>query len=81
MIIAHTDADLDDAIPVNFQKIVLAEDQPVIETQPGDLSSEEISLPTDKVSNHYRKWLRDLSVAAVEGKEAFTRALLTDADA
>jgi vanillate O-demethylase monooxygenase subunit len=81
MIIAHTDPDLDDAAPVNFQKIVLSEDQPVIETQPGDLSSEEISLRTDKVSNHYRKWLRELSIAAVDGKDAFSKALFTDTDA
>ncbi|MEX3009684.1 Rieske 2Fe-2S domain-containing protein [Hoeflea sp. TYP-13] len=78
MIIAHTDAELPDEEPLNFQKIVLAEDQPVIETQPGGLSLEEVSLPTDKVSNQYRKWLRELANAASNGKEAFEHALLTD---
>jgi len=78
MIIAHADAELDDEIPLNFQKLVLMEDKPVIETQPGALSLEEISLPTDKVSNQYRKWLRELSAAAVNGPDAFRMALLTD---
>ncbi len=78
MIIAHTDPDIPDDQPIRFQKIVLAEDQPVIETQPGGLSLDEISLPTDKVSNQYRKWLRELGHAATLGKEAFEKALLTD---
>ncbi|KKM46578.1 hypothetical protein LCGC14_1559650, partial [marine sediment metagenome] len=54
------------------------EDQPVIETQPGGLSLEEISLPTDKISNQYRKWLRELGTAATQGEGAFKKALLTD---
>ncbi len=78
MIIAHTDEDMPDEQPLDFQKIVLSEDQPVIESQPGGLSLEEISLPTDKVSNQYRKWLRELGTAATMGKEAFKKALLTD---
>lgn len=78
MIIAHTDPDLPDNVPLDFQKLVLAEDQPVIETQPGDLSLEEISLPQDKVSNQYRKWLRELSMSAAGGKESFVKALKTD---
>lgn len=78
MIIAHTDRDMPDSQPLDFQKVVLAEDQPVIETQPGGLSLEEISLPTDKVSNQYRKWLRELGMAAGQGKDAFEKALLTD---
>ena len=78
MIIAHTDADMPDEQPLDFQKLVLAEDQPVIETQPGGLSLEEISLPTDKISNQYRKWLRELGTAAQKGKEEFQSALLTD---
>lgn len=78
MIIAHTDPELPDSAPLDFQKIVLAEDQPVIETQPGDLSLEEVSLPTDKVSNQYRKWLRELALGAREGREGFRRALLTN---
>jgi len=78
MIIAHTDPNLPDEDPLNFQRIVLAEDQPVIETQPGGLSLTEISLPTDKVSNQYRKWLRELGMAATQGKGAFEKALKTD---
>lgn len=78
MIIAHTDPDLPDKDPLDFQKIVLAEDKPVIETQPGGLSLEEVALPTDKVSNQYRKWLRELGAAAQVGKAAFEKALLTD---
>ncbi len=78
MIIAHTDDTLPDEQPLDFQKIVLAEDQPIIETQPGGLSLDEISLPTDKVSNQYRKWLRELGSAASRGEEAFKKALLTN---
>jgi phenylpropionate dioxygenase-like ring-hydroxylating dioxygenase large terminal subunit len=78
MIIAHADPELDDAAPLNFQKIVLAEDQPVIESQLPDLSLEEVSLPTDKVSNQYRKWLRELSIASTQGQDAFRKALLTN---
>ena len=78
MIIAHTDADLPDEQPLAFQKLVLDEDKPVIETQPGGLSLNEISLPTDKVSNQYRKWLRELGMAAQDSKDAFQRALKTD---
>ena len=78
MIIAHTEEDTPDEQPVDFQKIVLEEDQPVIESQPGGLLIGEVSLPTDKISNQYRRWLRELSVAAVAGEEAFKSALLTD---
>lgn len=78
MIIAHTDADLDDEVPVAFQKVVLAEDKPIIETQLGGLSLEEISISADKVSNQYRKWLRELSAAATSGPDAFRKALLTN---
>jgi len=78
MIIAHTDPDVPDSDPLNFQKVVLAEDQPVIETQPGGLSRDEISLPTDKVSSYYRKWLRELGTSAANGADAFKAALLTD---
>jgi phenylpropionate dioxygenase-like ring-hydroxylating dioxygenase large terminal subunit len=78
MIIAHADPDLDDSVPLNFQKIVLAEDKPVVETQLPDLSLEEVSLPTDKVSNQYRKWLRELSMASIQGQEAFRKALLSN---
>ena len=61
-----------------FQKLVLQEDQPIIESQfPREISLDEVSLGTDKVSNQYRKWLRELSIAATQGKEAFVKALKT----
>ncbi|MES2261952.1 MAG: aromatic ring-hydroxylating dioxygenase subunit alpha [Pseudomonadota bacterium] len=61
---------------IAFQKIVLEEDQPIIESQrPKVITMEELSVPTDKVSNYYRKWLRELSLAAAEGKDAFVRSL------
>ncbi len=78
MIIAHTDIDMPDNQPVDFQKIVLAEDRPVVESQPGALAVGELSLPTDKISSYYRRWLRQLSEAAESGKDEFKRTLFTD---
>lgn len=78
MILAHTDETLADNQPTEFQKIVLAEDKPIIESQPGGLSLEEISVSTDKVSIQYRKWLRELSQAAALGEPAFKAALSTN---
>lgn len=79
MIIARADTDDDDATHVAFQKQVLAEDQPVIESQfPHHICTEEVSVVTDKVSIQYRKWQRELAAAALQGKEEFQRALLTD---
>jgi phenylpropionate dioxygenase-like ring-hydroxylating dioxygenase large terminal subunit len=61
-----------------FQKLVLEEDQPIIESQwPAEIQMDEVSIPTDKVSNQYRKWLRELSQAALSGKDAFVASLLT----
>ena len=61
------DKDKPDHPHVAFQLQVLNEDKPVIESQypqeiPGP--SQEISVPSDKVSIHYRKWLRQLAAAA-----------------
>lgn len=77
LIISRQERDNDpDHAHVAFQKIVLEEDQPIIESQrPKVITTEELSMPTDKVSNSYRKWLRELSLAAAEGKEAFVRSL------
>lgn len=79
LIIARAEkADDPDHQHIAFQKLVLQEDQPIIESQwPAEISMEEVSLVTDKVSNQYRKWLRELSIAAAEGKEAFVKALRT----
>jgi phenylpropionate dioxygenase-like ring-hydroxylating dioxygenase large terminal subunit len=80
LIISRAQKDDDpDHVHTAFQKLVLQEDQPIIESQwPAEISLDEVSLPTDKVSNQYRKWLRDLSIAAGGGKESFVRALRTD---
>ena len=57
---------------------MLQEDQPIIESQwPAEISMDEVSIVTDKVSNQYRKWLRELSMAALEGKDAFAAVLRT----
>ena len=67
-----------DHVHTAFQKLVLDEDQPIIESQwPAEISLDEVALPTDKVSNQYRKWLRELSIAGKEGREAFVRSLRT----
>lgn len=55
-----------------FQKRVLNEDQPIIQSQwPAEITASEISVATDKVSIQYRKWHRELSQAALRGREAF----------
>lgn len=78
LIIAHTEKDTPDHQPLDFQKIVLAEDQPVVESQPAALAVGELSLPTDKISSRYRRWLRQLSDAAAAGKDEFRETLFTD---
>ncbi len=70
----------DDRPHLEFQDLVLAEDLPVIEAQhpPGiPAPAEEYSVPTDKVSIVYRRWLRELAEAAGEGTEALARSLAT----
>ncbi len=79
MIIARADDGLPDEVHIDFQKRVLMEDQPIIESQaPHDLTTDELSMATDKVSIQYRKWLRELSLAALAGKSEFETALYTD---
>jgi len=64
------DLDGDDEPHRAFQSIVLAEDEPVVCAQvPGELpldASTELSVRTDKVSNTYRRWIRELVEANVE---------------
>lgn len=80
MIIAREWSDDADHTHLAFQKRVLDEDQPVIESQwPAQITMEEISLATDKVSVQYRKWLRELSIAAKDGADEFRRVLYTEA--
>ncbi|PZP94816.1 MAG: aromatic ring-hydroxylating dioxygenase subunit alpha [Variovorax paradoxus] len=62
---------------IAFNNLVFDEDQPIIESEwPEYIPNDEISVVTDKVSVQYRKWLRELSSAARQGKEAFQAALL-----
>ncbi|GLC95404.1 (2Fe-2S)-binding protein [Cupriavidus sp. TA19] len=77
LIFAREQADDSDYLHIAFNNVVFAEDQPVIESQwPQDLTSDEVSVVTDKVSVQYRKWLRELREANREGREAFRKALL-----
>jgi phenylpropionate dioxygenase-like ring-hydroxylating dioxygenase large terminal subunit len=70
----------DDRDHLAFQDVVLAEDAPVVCNQvPPELPLEpsaELSVRTDKVSIEYRRWLRELATAALEGPEAYATALL-----
>ena len=64
------DKDGDDQPHLDFQDLVLAEDLPVIEAQdPPEIPApaDESSVLADKVSNTYRRWLKELSNAAAEG--------------
>ena len=72
------DKDGDDQPHLDFQDVVLAEDLPVIEAQtPPEIPApaDEASVLTDKVSNAYRRWLKELSEAAAAGPEALADAL------
>jgi len=61
---------------IAFNDLVFAEDKPIIEGEwPQFIPDDEVSVVTDKVSTQYRKWLRELQVAAGKGKEAFNEAL------
>ncbi len=75
------DMDKPDPPHLAFQEIVLAEDKPVIESQypqeiPGP--SQEISVPSDKISIHYRKWLRQLAAAAEKSPEELLKCIRKD---
>lgn len=63
-----------------FQRRVLAEDEPVVCAQlPGEFpldSGVEVSVSTDRVSNEYRRWIRELVRAYTEGgADAVCRAI------
>ncbi len=78
MVIIREKDNQPDHLHLAFQKRVLEEDQPVIQSQwPAEVSGGEISVATDKVSIQYRKWHRELSLAALKGREEFAAALLT----
>ena len=66
------DKDGEDQPHLDFQDLVLGEDLPVIEAQiPPEIPApaDEMSVLTDKVSNTYRRWLKELSVAAEKGPD------------
>ena len=63
---------------IAFRDLVFNEDKPIIESEwPPYIPKDELSVVTDKISVQYRKWLRELSVAALNGKDAFKAALHT----
>lgn len=73
------DLDGDDGPHIEFQALVLREDEPVVCNQdPPELVLEpgfEISVKTDKVSIEYRRWLSQLVAAAAEGGPAVRQVL------
>ena len=61
------DLDGDDAAYMDFQELILREDEPVVCNQdPPELplDQSEVSVRTDRVSIEYRRWLRELASAA-----------------
>ena len=61
------DLDGDDATYMEFQELILREDEPVACNQdPPELvlDQSEVSVRTDRVSIEYRRWLRELAMAA-----------------
>ena len=79
--VARDDAlDEDDAEHLAFQDRILAEDEPVVCNQdPPEIlltPGEELSIRTDRVSNEYRRWLREL-VAAARRDPASVRSVLS----
>ncbi|MGB0631926.1 MAG: Rieske 2Fe-2S domain-containing protein [Alphaproteobacteria bacterium] len=74
------DQEGDDQPHLDFQDLVLAEDLPVIEAQnPPEIPApaEEMSVLTDKVSNTYRRWLKELSDSAANSPAAMAENLAT----
>jgi vanillate O-demethylase monooxygenase subunit len=64
---------------LEFQRVVLAEDEPVVCSQvPPEMPLEagaEVHVKADKVSREYRRWLRELASAARTGPAALGPAL------
>jgi phenylpropionate dioxygenase-like ring-hydroxylating dioxygenase large terminal subunit len=61
------DLDGDDDAHMAFQELILREDEPVVCNQdPPELplDASEVSVRTDRVSIEYRRWLRELAMAA-----------------
>jgi phenylpropionate dioxygenase-like ring-hydroxylating dioxygenase large terminal subunit len=85
MMARDDDIDGDDTPYVAFQRLVLAEDQPVVCAQvPGDLPLDtvrELSVRTDKVSIEYRRWMREIALASRRGPEAVASVVGADLSA
>ena len=75
----NDDHDRPDEEYLGFQRVVLAEDEPVVCNQvPAEIpleSTSELHVRADRVSIEYRRWLRDLVAAAQDGMPALTAAL------
>jgi vanillate O-demethylase monooxygenase subunit len=73
------DLDGDDRAHLEFQDVVLAEDEPVVSAQdPAGIpldSGLELSVRTDRVSIEYRRWLKELALAAMGGTAGLGAAL------
>jgi vanillate O-demethylase monooxygenase subunit len=69
----------DDRDHLAFQDQILAEDEPVVCSQvPPEIlldPTEELSVRTDRISIEYRRWLRELAAAALDGPGAYAAAL------
>lgn len=74
--------DEDDTPFMDFQDLVLREDEPLVTNQdPPELSLEpgfELSVRTDRVSIEYRRWLRDLLAANEAGGGAAVATVLAE---
>ena len=67
------DLDGDDDAHMAFQQLILDEDEPVVCNQdPPELplDASEVSVRTDRVSIEYRRWLRELALAAAAADPA-----------
>jgi phenylpropionate dioxygenase-like ring-hydroxylating dioxygenase large terminal subunit len=67
------DLDGDDDAHMEFQRLILREDEPVVCNQdPPELplDASEVSVRTDRVSIEYRRWLRELALAAAASNPA-----------
>lgn len=75
----NDDYDRPDAEFLDFQRVVLDEDLPVVCNQvPAELPldpSTELHVKADRVSLDYRRWLRDLVEAAADGPERLGECL------
>ncbi len=75
-----TDLEGDDAPYLAFQDQIVAEDRPVVESSdPAEIDltgSEESSVRSDRISIHYRRWLREL--VACETPQQWGSALQLD---